>query len=59
MKLGEIMRKTEDVSIQFGQEETVSENINVNKTKQSEVKQNDNFQEIKIYPLWTSTHRDF
>ena len=33
MKLGEIMRRTEDVSIQFGQEETVSENININKTK--------------------------
>ena len=32
MELGENMRKTEDVSIQFNQEETVSENINKTKT---------------------------
>ena len=38
MELGENMRKTEDVSIQFNQEETVSENINKTKTVRNKPK---------------------
>ena len=38
MELGENMRKTEDVSIQFNQEETVSENINKTKIARNKPK---------------------